>query len=171
VGGGAGLPGTNGWGSTQCPAAADAGFEVGQALGSLVVNDCDTGEQVTLDELCGASATWIFTAHTHCPTCKATAQFSDTVAQAMADKNVAIAHIVYDDNGTTCAQWRDAYKLGGIANLKVYEDLTGQVWAKLKTSNYTAPSAFLDRNRVVTYKAHGLTQSAVLKQLESALAQ
>ena len=54
--------------------------------------------------------------------------------------------------------------------MKVYEDATGQVWQQLKTSNYTAPSAFLDRHRVVTYRAHGLSESKVLERLEEALA-
>lgn len=160
----------NGWGVDQCPVATTpVGFDVGDSMGELVVKDCDTGQVATLDELCGARATWVFVAHTHCPTCKATAGFTDTVAQQVADKDVAIAHIVYDDNGTSCATWKQSFELEGIANVKVFEDPTGAAWSKLKSSNYTAPSAFLDENRVITFKAHGLTESAVLSQIDQAL--
>ncbi len=143
---------------------------MGQRVGALVLKDCETGEAATLDELCGAEATWIFLAHTHCPACKSTAGFTDTVAEAVANKNVAIAHIMYDDDGTSCTQWKETYKLGGLPNVRVYEDPTGAAWQKLKSSNFTAPSVFLDRDRVVTFKAHGLSQSKVLTQIDAALA-
>lgn len=160
-----------GWGASACPAAgAKAGYEVGDAIGKLDVRDCETNAPATIDEVCGASATWIFAAHTHCPTCQATASFTDDVATAVASKNVAVVHVVHDDNGTSCAQWRAAYKLAGLSNVRVYADPTGAVWSKLKVSNSTAPSAFLDKNRVVTYKEHGLSKATVLTQIDAALA-
>ncbi len=160
-----------GWGAQACPApSAASGFAVGEALGDLGVRDCDTGAPANLDEVCGASATWVFAAHTHCPTCQATAGFTDEVAAAVADKNVAVVMTVYDDNGTSCAKWRDAYKLAGLPNVRVYADPGGKVWSKLKTSNFTAPSAFTDKNRVITYKEHGLGKAQVLTQIDAALA-
>lgn len=159
-----------GWGAEACPAAADKGFAVGQTLGDLGVRDCETGAPASVDEACGAKATWIFAAHTHCPTCRSTAGFTDEVAQAVAGKDVAVVHLVYDDNGTSCAKWKEAYKLAGITNVYVYDDPKGVAFAKLKTSNYTAPSAFLDKNRVVTYKEHGLSKAQVLSQIDAALA-
>jgi thiol-disulfide isomerase/thioredoxin len=146
------------------------GFQVGQSLGKLVVKDCETGAEATLDELCGAQATWIFVAHTHCPTCQATAKFTDEVAAEVASKDVAVAHIVYDDNGVTCAAWKETYKLGGYPNLRVYEDPTGAAWSKIKSSNYTAPSVILDRDRVITFQGHGLSKAKVLGQIDAALA-
>ncbi len=168
---GAGGTSTTNWGPAQCPApAGNVGFNVGDSIGDLGVTDCDTGQPATIDDLCGAKATWIFVAHSHCPTCKATAGFTSSVAQKVASKDVAVAHILHDDNGTSCATWRDAYELAGISNVRVYEDPTGATWSKLKTSNYTAPSAILDANRVVTHKAHGMNESAVLSQIDQALA-
>ncbi len=168
-GGPAVLP--SGWGAAECAAPTSAvGFDVGDTIGDLGVKDCETGAPVSIDELCGASATWIFAAHTHCPTCQATAGFTDEVAAAVASKNVAIAHLVYDDNGTSCAKWRDAYKLAGFSNVRVYDDPGGAAWAKLKLENYTAPSAFLDAKRVVTFKKHSLAKAAVLTQIDAALA-
>lgn len=163
------LPAT--WGAQACPApGAKKGFGVGDSLGDLVLTDCATGATATLDELCGASATWLFVAHTHCPTCQATAGFTDDVAAQVASKNVAIAHVVYNDNGTSCAKWRDAYKLAGLSNVRVYEDPTGAAFAAVKSSNFTAPSVFLDAKRVVTYREHGLAKAAVLTQIDAALA-
>lgn len=160
-----------GWGKAACPSPSGAvGFEVGQPIADLGVKDCDTNAPATIDDLCGADATWIFVAHTHCPTCQGTASFTDEVATEVASKNVAIAHIVHDDNGTSCAKWKAAYKLAGFGNVKVYADPDGKVWSKLKTSNYTAPSAFLDKNRVVTLREHGLTKSEVLAEIDKALA-
>ncbi len=157
-----------GWGADKCPAAGSKGFAVGDTLADLGVRDCETGAPASLDEVCGASATWIFAAHTHCPTCRATAGFTDDVAAETASKNVAVVQLVYDDNGTSCAQWKAAYKLAGIPNVRVYDDPKGAAFAKLKISNYTAASAFLDKNRVVTFKEHGLTKSEVLSQIDLA---
>jgi thiol-disulfide isomerase/thioredoxin len=151
------------WGPQYCPPGT--GFEVGDAIGDLGVKDCDTGADATIDEVCGASATWIFVAHTHCPTCQATAAFTDEVAAAVAGQNVAIVHIVYDDSGTTCAQWRAAYKLAGIPNVRVYEDPRAAVWSKIRTQGSTAPSAILDRRRVITVKQHAMTKDAILREL------
>ncbi len=159
------------WGPASCPTGGPAaGFEVGNTLADLGLQDCDTNAPASLDELCGASATWVFVAHTHCPTCQSTAGFTDEVAKAVADKNVAIAHVVHDDNGTSCAKWRDVYKLAGLSNARVYADPTGAAYAKLKASSFTAPSAFLDANRVITHKEHGMSKSAVLERLDAALA-
>jgi len=160
------------WGPTHCPAKTDepaTGFAVGERIGKLAVKDCDTGAAATIDDACGAAATWIFVAHTHCPTCRATAGFADSIATSYADKNVAIVQIVHDDSGVSCATWRETYGLAGLPNVKVYADPTGAVWSALKTSNYTAPSAFLDRERIITFKAHGLTQSAVANHIDAAL--
>jgi len=143
---------------------------VGDTLADLRVKDCATGATATIDELCGASATWIFAAHTHCPTCQATAGFTDDVAKAVASKNVAVVQVVYDDNGTTCEKWRTVYKLGGFSNVRVYADPGGAVFDKLRSSNYTAASAFLDKNRVITHLEHNLNKGEVLSEIDKALA-
>jgi hypothetical protein len=161
--------GTPDWGAAKCSGSKE-GFAVGQSLADLAITDCDTGAPASLDDVCGASGTWIFAAHTHCPTCRATAGFADEVAAAVASKNVAVVQLVYNDSGTTCAQWREAYKLAGIPNVRLYEDPNGAAFAALKTSNYTAISAFLDKNHVVTFKEHGLSKAQVLTQIDAALA-
>jgi len=164
-------PGNPNWSAQACPAAtAKIGFAIGDSLGSLDVQDCDTGAPATLDEVCGAGATWICSAHTHCPTCQATAGFTDEVAAAVAAKNVAVVQIVYDDNGTTCEKWRTVYKLGGFSNVRVYADPGGAVFDKLRSSNYTAASAFLDKNRVITHLEHNLNKGEVLSEIDKALA-
>jgi hypothetical protein len=161
---------TDAWGPNACVAADTSGYAVGDTIGALPLRDCVTGEARSLDEVCGASATWIFAAHTHCPTCKATAGFTDEVATAVAAENVAIVHTVHDDNGTSCEQWKKTYGLASYPNVRVYADPDGAVWDKLKSSNYTAPSAFLDGKRVITYKQHGMSKASVLKQIEAARA-
>jgi len=160
----------NAWGPTYCAAAGEPGFAVGDQIGDLPVKDCDTGATVSIEEACGAKATWIFAAHTHCPTCRATADFTAEVAASVADQNVAVLHIVHDDSGISCPTWRERYKLAGLPNVKIYADPSGAAWSALKTSNYTAPSAFLDARRVITYKAHGLTQSGIQSKIKDALA-
>jgi hypothetical protein len=143
---------------------------VGESIADLGIKDCDTGAAASIDDLCGASAAWVFAAHTHCPTCQATAGFTDDVAKSVESKNVAVIQLVYDDNGTSCAEWRAAYKLAGLANVRVYADPGGKAFGKLRTENYTAASAFLDKNRVITHKQHGLSKAQVLSQIDAALA-
>ena len=160
-----------GWGPAMCPASTGSmGFNIGQQVGNLVVHDCDTGKARTIDEVCGAKATWIFVAHSHCPTCKATAQYTAKVAAAVADKDVAVVHILYIDDATTCPDWRSKYKLAGLDNVRVYLDKSGATWSAIKTKNYTAAHAFLDGKRQVTYRAHGLSSGGVQKQIDDALA-
>lgn len=159
-----------GWGPSACVAPTGAtGFEIGDSLADLGLMDCETGASTTMDDVCGASATWVFAAHTHCPTCQSTASFTDDVAKAVADKNVAIVQTVYDDDGTSCAKWRSVYKLAGISNVRVYADPKGAVFQKLKSSSYTAASAFLNGERVIVHKEHNLTKAEVLAQIETTL--
>lgn len=160
-----------GWGAEHCPTGGPAeGFAVGQPIGDLVVEDCETGAKASIDEVCGASAAWVFVAHTHCPTCRATAKYTANVAKAVASKGVAVVHVVHQDDSVTCAQWKKIYGLEGIPNLKVYADPSGAAWSALKTKSYTAPHAFVDGERVITYKEHGLDEKTVLAKIDEALA-
>ena len=158
------------WGAAQCATGGPAvGFAVGQRLGDLPIQDCDTGEVRSISEVCGAKAAWIFVAHSHCPTCIATADYSSEVAAAVQSKDVAVVHIVHIDTATTCAAWRKKYALEGLSNVRVYADKSGAAWAALKLQNYTAIHAFTDAGQVVRHKAHGLSSSQVTKQIDAAL--
>lgn len=160
-----------GWGPALCPVdGPPAGFGIGQTLGDLPVQDCDTGKMRTIKEVCGAKATWVFVAHSHCPTCRATATYTAQVAKQVADKGVAVVHVVQIDDSQTCPSWRKKYGLEGIENLHVYTDTTGIAWQSIKTSNYTAPHAFANGGRVITYKKHGLSSQAVMQKINEALA-
>ncbi len=162
---------TTGWGAGMCPVGGKSiGFGVGQELGDLPIQDCDTGVIRSIKEVCGAKATWIFVAHTHCPTCRATAQYTAKVAKQLVDKDVAVVHVVHVDDYQSCPSWRKKYGLEGIDNLRVYLDKSGAAWNAIKTKNYTAPHAFAGPNRVITYKQHGLSSNGVLQKVNQALA-
>ncbi len=165
-----GAGGSSKWGPEQCKVAGSGkGFSVGQQIAALPIQDCDTGAKRDFAEVCGADATWLFVAHSHCPTCKATAQYTASVAQQFADKDVAIVHVVYIDDGQTCPSWRAKYGLDNLPNVKVYLDKTGASWNAIKTKNYTAPHAIMTKDRVITFKAHGLSSGGVASQLNKAL--
>lgn len=167
---GAGGSGAGGADQTNaCGAAGKTGYALGDVLGPLPVRDCVTGELTTLDEICSASATWVFAAHTHCPTCKATAGFTDDVAKAVANENVLIVHTVYDDNGTSCETWKKTYGLASYPNVRVFADPGGAVFDKVKSQSYTAPSLFLRADRTITRKEHGMSKAAVLAQIDKDL--
>lgn len=169
--GASGIGGSAGSGNVgACGTTGKTGYALGDVLGPLPVRDCLTGELTTLDEVCSASATWVFAAHTHCPTCKATAGFTDEIAKAVADQNVAIVHTVYDDNGTSCETWKKTYGLASYANVRVFADPGGAVFDKVKSQSYTAPSLFLRADRTITHKEHGMSKAAVLAQIGNDLA-
>lgn len=158
------------WGEAQCATGGPkVGFDVGQRLGDLPIQDCDTGDVRSIAEVCGAKAAWIFVAHSHCPTCTATADYTSEVAAAAQSKDVAVVHIVHIDTATTCAAWRKKYALEGLSNVHVYADKSGAAWTALKLQNYTAIHAFTDGGQVVRYKAHGLSSAQVTKQIDAAL--
>lgn len=159
------------WGPKSCATSGPpVGFAVGERLGDIAVHDCDTGAPRTLDEVCGSKATWLFVAHSHCPTCKATASYTASVAKDLADKDVAIVHIIYIDDGQTCPSWRKKYGLEGLPNVRVFLDKTGASWAKIKIKSYTAPHALMTKDRVITYKNHGLSSAGVKTLIDQALA-
>lgn len=158
------------WGPKQCKkAGSGVGYDVGQQLGDLTVTDCDTGATRSIEEICGADATWLFVAHSHCPTCQATAGYTKKLATDLANKNIAIVHVVQIDDSQTCPGWRKAYGLAGLPNVRVYRENTGAAWKSIKTKNYTAPHVIMGPDRVITFKAHGLSSSAVKSKLLAAM--
>lgn len=55
----------HGWGPAECPATpsgVEVGYDTGQQLAELEFLTCD-GKRVSLTEVCGAKAAWIFVAH------------------------------------------------------------------------------------------------------------
>ncbi|MCO4763647.1 MAG: redoxin domain-containing protein [Myxococcales bacterium] len=167
----AGQTNGKGWGPEKCQkAGSGTGFGIGQQLGSLSLKDCDTGKSRAITEVCGAKATWLFVAHSHCPTCQATASYTKQVALDLADKDIAIVHVIQIDDGQTCQGWRKKYGLTGLPNVKFYTENTGKAWQAIKTKNYTAPHAIMKADRVITFKAHGLSSGAVKQKLQQALA-
>lgn len=170
VGNGGGTTNPFGWGPDKCSTeGGKAGYNVGNRMGKLVLHDCDTDEPRSLDELCGAKATWLFVAHSHCPTCQQTAKYTAGVAKELAAKEVAVAHVVYIDDWQNCKDWREKYGLKGIPNLKYYVDKTGAAWNAIKTKPYTAPHAIMGKNQIITYKNHGLNSSGVKSKINLAL--
>ena len=168
--GGSGGGKTFNWGPKMCAKEGPAlGFNIGNRLGDVPVQDCDTGEKRTLDEVCGAKATWLFVAHSHCPTCKATATYTAELAKQLAQQDVAVVHVVHIDDSQTCPGWRKQYGLENIPNLRVYLDKTGAAWSKIKTKPYTAPHAIMGKDRIITYKNHGLNAAGVANKVKLAL--
>jgi len=159
-----------GWGPTMCPKVDAQGFGVGQSIGALQLKDCDTGEVRTINEACGAKAGWLFVAHSHCPTCQATANYTAAVAAAVAADDVAVLHVLYVDDATTCQGWRSKYGLDLPPNVRFYVDPTGAAWQAIKIKNYTAPHVFFNKNRIITYKEHGLSSASVKAQIQKAAA-
>lgn len=158
------------WGKHKCVTEGPKkGFEIGHRLGDVPVFDCDTAAPRSLDELCGAKATWLFAAHSHCPTCQATAKYTPALAQELAKKGVAVAHLVYIDDHQSCPSWRKKYGLEGIPNLKVYLDKSGAAFSKIKIKPYTAAHAIMGKDQIITYKNHGLTAAGVASKVNLAL--
>ncbi|GEM_PF-2554476 len=159
-----------GWGPEHCATKGPPlGYKLGNRLADVPVQDCDTGAVRSIKEVCGAQKTWLFVAHTHCPTCQMTASYTAKLAKELASDGVAVVHVVHVDDHQTCPGWRKQYGLEGIGNLKVYLDKTGAAWSKIKTAPYTAAHAIMGKDQIISYKGHGLSAAVVKKKLALAL--
>jgi hypothetical protein len=152
-GAGQGAGGADGsWGPEHCPAAANVGYEVGQQLPDITVKDCD-GADVSLAELCGASALWIFAAHGWCPLCQSVSAQAEAIHDAHAGQNLASVNIVVADGqdgpptAEYCKLWRDQH---GHADVITLYDPTGSILALWSGS--TSLSAFVSSDRVIVSK-------------------
>jgi hypothetical protein len=180
VGGASGTGGSGGamavvWGADQCPPAppgVSVGVEIGQQLGAIVVKDCD-GNEVTLDELCGASALWIFAASGTCPFCKSVSAQQEMIHAAYAAKNLASVNVLVENgqgdppDENDCKAWRAKF---GQQKVRTYYDPTGAVLALWPEPGTTSMSAFVDKDRVLVSKlVHTADLVAIMAGIEGAL--
>ena len=147
------------WGPEHCPTPPEGitvGYKTGQQLPDLQVLDCE-GNPHSLDEVCGASALWLFAPHGWCPHCKKTGGFAETLLAEFEGQNVAavqvlVAAYAYGQPPTTgdCKKWQSDF---GLQKVKVFYDPSGKLQS-LWEQNYTALSVFVDADRVIQKKLH-----------------
>ncbi len=145
------------WGADQCPAAppgVSVGVEVGQQLADIVLKDCD-GNDVSLTELCGASALWIFAASATCPFCKSVSSQQEMIHAGYVARNLASVNILVENgqgdppDANDCKVWRAKF---GQQKVRTYFDPTGAVLALWPQPGTTSMSAFVDDERVIVSK-------------------
>lgn len=165
--------GVGGLGADLCPEPEppiSSGFAVGDQLANVVVKDCE-GNDVALDDFCGADGFWIFAAHGWCPLCQSVSGKQEGI---VADYAGLAAVNVLLENGTGgvpdeayCALWRDTHGHDAVVTLF---DPTGEVLA-LWPNGSTSLSAFVDRDRIVRSKLeHESSETLIRQNIEAALA-
>jgi hypothetical protein len=162
------------WGSSKCPAlpaGKQAGLMTGQQLPPLTVKDCD-GNDYALENVCGASATYLFVAHGWCPYCRNATKSSETLLASYAGKNVAFVNVLVENaqsqppTMTDCKAWRDTYKLTNVIALY---DPTG-VTKGLFDAGSSALGVYMDDERVIRSKTiHTDDQTAIKGGIDGAL--
>lgn len=171
---GAGNPTNVAWGADKCPAlpaGVASGVKIGQQLKKIVVKDCD-GNDYSLDNVCGAPATWIFVAHGWCPHCQAATASSEAILAGYASKNVAAVNILIENAGSKpptaadCKAWQKTY---GLTNVIALYDAKGVTQA-LYDDPYTALNVFIDEDRVIRSKFNGESKATIASSIDAALA-
>ncbi|MFO0757630.1 MAG: hypothetical protein U0359_14130 [Byssovorax sp.] len=163
------------WGADQCPATppgATVGVETGQQLAPITVLDCD-GNPASLDELCGASALWIFAASGTCPFCKSVSAQQEMIHAAYAAKNLASVNILVENgqgkppDANDCKVWRAKF---GQDKVRTYYDPTGTILALWPEPGVTSMSAFVDHDRIIVGKlVHTADLAAIMAGIQGAL--
>jgi hypothetical protein len=163
------------WGAPQCPAPPEGvsvGKEIGQQLEDVVVKDCD-GNDVSLTELCGASALWIFAASGTCPFCKTVSAQQEMIHAAYAARNLASVNILVENgqgnppDANDCKVWRSKF---GQQKVRTFYDPTGAVTALWPEPGTTSMSAFVDHDRLIVSKlVHTSDLVAIMAGIEGAL--
>ncbi len=172
-GGGGGDPG---WGVDQCqspPAGVAVGYAIGDQLPEIVVKDCD-GNDVSLKELCGASALWIFAAYGWCPLCKSVSEQQEVIHDSFAGQDLASVNIIIENGqGSTpdenfCKTWRAKF---GMEDVRTFYDPTGAILALWPEQGTSSMSAFLDNDRVLVSRfVHSADVAAIKAGIHGALA-
>jgi len=164
----------SGWGESLCPGPdGSAGTKVGDVLASVVLKTCE-GEDFSLDQLCGADATWIFVAHGWCPHCRAASELAESLHDEFQakGKNIATVNILYEDTqqrrpeGDDCAAWRDARGHADVITLYDPDRTMLQFWEE----QYTALNLFVSGDRVITGKQHSDVEFTLRAGIDEALA-
>ena len=161
------------WGGDKCPALASgvtSGLATGNQLSKIVVKDCD-GNDVSLDQFCGASALWIFAAHGWCPHCQAVSKNAEAIHTSFAGRNLASVNILVENasydvpTAQDCKAWRTANKLQNVVTLFDAKGATRGLW----DNNTTALSVFVNARRLIVGKSHTDSTTALKGSIESAL--
>jgi len=162
------------WGASKCPAlpaGKQSGLDTGQQLAQLTVKDCD-GNDYALENVCGASATWLFVAHGWCPYCRNATKSSEALLASYAGKNVAFVNVLVQNAQSQpptmvdCKAWRDTYKLTNVIALY---DPAG-VTLGLFNAGSSALGVYMDKDRVIRSKTiHTDDQTAIKAGIDGAL--
>jgi hypothetical protein len=183
TGGEAGEPGTepnavgfvdSSWGADLCPDADGSdGTKVGEVLKSITLKTCE-GEDFSLDQLCGADATWIFVAHGWCPHCRAASDLAESLHDDFQanGSNIATVNILFEDTqqrrpeGDDCKAWRDVRGHEDVITLYDPNATMQEFWEE----QYTALNVFVSGDRVITGKQHSDIEVSLRAGIQAALA-
>ncbi len=158
-----------------CPAApkdVDTGTFVGDQLPSLMVKDCD-GNDVSLDQYCGAAGMWLYVVHTWCPHCNKVGDYAEELATSYKGKNVVSVQIVYqnDDHAPAtaadCKAWRDEKKLSN--DITLYDPMG--VTKPLNDSTFTSLSLYIDKGRIIRGKSHTDDEATIRQGIDGLLSE
>ena len=160
------------WGPEHCtsPEGVVPGWSIGEQLSLLILKDC-AGNDVPMDAICGADATWMFFAHAWCPHCQKAAAEAEGILDAFGDKNLAVINVVVEDNGGgpatagLCTSWRETFEQERVLTLFDPIFKSSFLWEQ----NYTALNVFLDADRIIRDKIHTDRADAITQALSTVL--
>jgi hypothetical protein len=165
--------GDHGWGPDRCPAVPE-GVEVGydrfDQIGPLALKTCG-GEDVTLADVCGADAAWLFLAHMWCPSCRVVGEMSEGIHDSFAGENLASLNVIVEDSQgerpdeEDCLAWRETFAQDDVITLF---DPTGDAFV-LWDDPVTSLNIVLDRQRVMMAKFHGDRDRDILAAIDARL--
>lgn len=158
------------WGKDRCATKQPEGTGAGQRVRQMLLKDCD-GNEVSLDDYCGAAAIWLFIGHGWCPNCKKTAGFVDEIAREYAARGVVVVNLLGQDaeyhtpNAEFCRAWRDKYAL---TDTVVLFDSYGDQ-AKSFENGATPIQVFIDVDHVIASRTNTSKPEVIRAQIDAAL--
>lgn len=158
------------WGPTLCVDTEEKGYEIGEILANMQFLSCD-GDAFGTQELCGASATWLFIVHAWCAECRKVPAFADAIAEEYAAQNVAVVQILvhsYDHQLPTssdCEAWVDEFQLKTATTL--YDPVVKNIL--LAISQQTGLSVFLDADQRIISKEHFYMEGPIRAEIDAIL--
>ena len=164
-----------GWGAQHCPAPPPeiaVGYQQFQQLGEIPLKTCN-GDNVTLADVCGADAAWLYFVHMWCPNCRALGDMAESIHDSFEGQNLASVNVIVENSSghppdeDDCSSWRDTFDQEDVITLFDPEGKSFVLWNEA----YTSLNVTLDSRRVIMGKFHSSRDRDVLASIGARLAE
>jgi len=154
-------------GAAPCPPPGPYGYELGDTLTDVALDDCD-GQELRLHDLCGARVAMAINYYGWCPSCQHWLELASALAESHGPRGLTSLVVVTEDplgepaTASYCLAVREAFEL----SVPVVYDPT----ASMEVYGANGLVMLSDRAATIIFKRDDATENAVIAAIEQELA-